>query len=324
MGIFGGGGYGRGGGGMRITWILGAVIALFGVIRYFTSTQKNPVTGEAQRVGLTAPQEVALGLRTAPELAKQMGGAIPETRDPRAQVVEEVGQKLVEQVRKEAPDMPWKFDFHLLNDPKTVNAFALPGGQCFITTALLNQMDNEAQLAGVLGHEIGHVIHRHSAQQMAKSNLGQSLVTAVGVGASGDGGGYTAAQVAQMANQFLQLSYGRDHELQSDAYGVRSMARAGYDPNEMIGVMEILKKASGGGGGPEFTKSHPDPGNRAAQIREQIKNEFPNGLPNVSKGRSLRGMGSGSGSRSGWDDRRQPSGAQQPGGAPTKSGKTPW
>jgi predicted Zn-dependent protease len=313
MGIFGG--YGRGGGGMRITWVLAAVIALFGVIKYFTSTQKNPVTGEAQRVGLSPSQEVALGLRTAPELANQMGGAIPETRDPRAQLVEEVGQKLVEQVRKEAPDMPWKFDFHLLNDPKLVNAFALPGGQCFITTALLDRMDNEAQLAGVLGHEIGHVIHRHSAQQMAKSNLGQSLVTAIGVGASGDGGGYTAAQVAQMANQFLQLSYGREHELQSDRYGVRYMAKAGYDPNEMIGVMEILKKASGGGGGgPEFTKTHPDPGNRAAQIREQIKSEFPNGLPNVSKGRSLRDLRSGS-MRSGGDGRP---------GAPTRSGKTPW
>jgi predicted Zn-dependent protease len=311
MGIFGG--QGRGGGGMRITWVLAAVIALFGVFKYITSSQKNPVTGEAQRVGLSPAQEVALGMRTAPELANQMGGEVPESRDPRSRFVEEVGQKIVEQVRREAPDMPWKFDFHLLNDPKTVNAFALPGGQVFITTALMDRMDNEAQLAGVLGHEVGHVIHRHSAQQMAKSDLGRSLVTAVGVGASGDGGGYTAAQVAQMANQFLQLSYSREHELQSDAYGVRYMAKSGYDPNEMIGVMEILKKASGGGGGgPEFTKTHPDPGNRAAQIREQIKTEFPNGLPNVSKGRSLQELGSGS------------SGGVARPGTPTKSGKTPW
>jgi hypothetical protein len=95
------------------------------------------------------------------------------------------------------------------------------------------------------------------------------------------------------------------------------MAKAGYDPNEMIGVMEILKKASGGGGGgPEFTKTHPDPGNRAAQIREQIKNEFPQGLPNVSKGRSLRGIGGGPVRGSGGDGRP---------GAPAKSsGKTPW
>ena len=313
MGIFGG--QGRGGGGMRITWVIAAVIALFGVFKYLTSTQKNPVTGEAQRVALSPEQEVALGMRTAPQLASQMGGAIPETRDPRAQLVEVVGQQLVDQVRREKPDMPWKFDFHLLNDPKLVNAFALPGGQIFITTALMDRMDNEAQLAGVLGHEIGHVIHRHSAQQIAKSNLGQSLVTAVGVGASGDGGGYTAAQVAQMARQFLELSYGREHELQSDSYGVRYMAKAGYDPNEMIGVMEILKKASGGGGGgPEFMKTHPDPGNRAAQIREQIKTEFPNGLPNVGKGRSLKDLNSGSRA---WEATPRP-------GTPEKSGKTPW
>ena len=150
MGIFGG--QGRGGGGMRITWVLAAVIALFGVIKYFTSTQKNPVTGEAQRVGLSPEQEVALGMRTAPQLASQMGGAIPETRDPRAQLVEVVGQQLVDQVRREKPDMPWKFDFHLLNDPKLVNAFALPGGQIFITRALFDRFQNEAQLAGVLGH----------------------------------------------------------------------------------------------------------------------------------------------------------------------------
>ena len=310
MGFFGG----RGRGGIHVTWILAAVIALFGVFKYMTNKQVNPVTGKAERVALSPEQEVVLGARTAPQMASQMGGAIPET-DPRARFVEEVGQKLVRQIEAKGGAMPWKFDFHLLNDPKTVNAFALPGGQCFITTALFAQLDNEAQLAGVLGHEIGHVIERHSAERMAKSDLGRSLVTAVAVGASGDGGGYTAAQVAQMANQFIQMSYGRDQELESDSYGVAYMVKAGYDPEEMIKVMEVLKKASGGGKQPEFMSTHPHPDNRADQIRKYVKEMFPNGTGTLTKGRSLRELGTG---RRGWGDE-----APTP-GTPAKSGKTPW
>lgn len=285
-----GGRGGGGGSGMRITWIIGLVLAAVGLFKYFGGSQTNPVTGKAERVAMSPQQEISLGMATAPKMMAEMGGEVPRA-DPRSRIVQEVGQKLVAQIGK--ADMPWKFDFHLINDPKTVNAFALPGGQCFVTTALFSQLQNEAQLAGVLGHEIGHVIERHSAERMAKQQLGQSLVNAVAVGASGDGGGYTAAQIANMANGFLQMRYGREDELESDHYGVEYMTKAGYDPEEMVGVMEILKKASGGGRGqPEFMSTHPDPGNRADQIRQQVKTLFPNGKPaGLSKGRSLQGGG---------------------------------
>lgn len=270
---------------LNIGLLIAAAVALFGVVRYFTSSQKNPVTGEEQRVALSPQQEVAMGLQSAPQMAQQMGGTLP-TSDPRVQLVRQVGQKVVDQL---PAGHPWKFQFHVLSDPKTVNAFALPGGQVFITVALLSQLQNEAQLAGVLGHEVGHVIHRHSAQHIAKGQLGQSLVQAVGVGASGQDNGQFAYYAAQMANQMVQLKYGRGDELQSDGYGVEQMAKAGYDPREMIGVMEILKKASGGGAGrPEFTSTHPDPGNRAAQIEGQIAKLYPNGVPaNLEKGPTL-------------------------------------
>jgi predicted Zn-dependent protease len=318
MALFGG----RGRGGMRITWILAAVIALFGVFKYFTSTQKNPVTGKSERVAMTPEQEVVLGLRTAPQMMAEMGGEVPESHDVRAQFVEAVGQKLVRQIDTKGGPMPWKFDFHLLNDPKTVNAFALPGGQCFITTALFSQLDNEAQLAGVLGHEIGHVIERHSAERMAKADLGQSLVGAVAVGASGDGSGYGAAQAAQVVNQIVQMRYGRDQELESDSYGVAYMVKAGYDPNEMIQVMEVLKKASGGGGRPEFMSTHPDPGNRAEQIRAYVQQHFPNGTGTLTKGRSLRDLSPGAG-RTGWGGEPRPATPGAP-GTPAKPGKAPW
>jgi predicted Zn-dependent protease len=288
MGLFGGyDGYGYRRGGIRLTWIIAAIIAVIGLVRYFGSGQKNPVTGEVQRVALSPEQEVALGMRTAPQMAREMGGDIPAS-DPRTQLVRQVGDRLARQIGS----TPWRFQFHLINSPQTVNAFALPGGQVFITTALFNQLTSEAQLAGVLGHEIGHVIHRHSAQQMAKQQLGQSIVQAVGVGASGDGNGYTAAQMAAVAEHYIQLSYSRENELESDTYGVTWMVKAGYDPNEMIQVMEVLKRASGGGGRqPEFSSTHPDPGNRAEQIRAQIKRNFPNGLPpGLTKGQPLRSL----------------------------------
>lgn len=276
-------------GGFHVTWIVAVGIALFGLFRYLTHTQVNPVTGESQRLALSPQQEVAMGLQAAPQMAGQMGGEIPES-DPRARLVEAMGQRLVAKI--DAKDMPWKFDFHLLRDEKTINAFALPGGQVFITEALMEKLQNEAQLAGVLGHEIGHVIHRHSAQHMAKGELGQSLVTAVAVGASDDdrGRGQMAAYAAQMANQMLQLKYGRDDESQSDAFGVRLMARAGYAPDQMVEVMRILKEASGGRSGPQFLSTHPDPGNRAEAIQEQLKQEYPNGLPpGLTKGAPLGG-----------------------------------
>jgi predicted Zn-dependent protease len=270
---------------LNIGLIIAVGMALFGIVRFYGSSQPNPVTGEKQRVGnLTPSQEVALGMQSAPRMAEKMGGVLP-AGDPRTQFVRSVGQKIVATL---PPDHPWKFNFHVLVDPKTVNAFALPGGQCFITVGLLSQLQNEAQLAGVLGHEIGHVIHRHSAQHIAKGQLGQDLVRAVGVGASGQDNGQLAYYAAQMANNMIQLKYGRGDELESDGYGVERMAQAGYDPREMAGVMAILKKAGGGGGRPEFTSTHPDPGNRTQQIEGQIAEAYPNGVPpGLTKGATL-------------------------------------
>ena len=151
------------------------VIALIGIVMYMSRTQVNPVTGKKQHVAMSVDQEMALGLQAAPEMANKMGGDVDPSEDPRAALVEEVGRRLVH--TSDARKSPYveNFHFHLLRDPKTINAFALPGGQIFITEGLLNRMDNEAQLAGVLGHEIGHVVNRHAAEQMAKGQLGQIL-----------------------------------------------------------------------------------------------------------------------------------------------------
>lgn len=292
MGLFGNSG---GGGGLR--WIIALVVAGVGLFSYMMTRQANPVTGQSQHVGMTPQQEIALGLEAAPKMAAQMGGEVA-AGDPRARLVSDIGNRLVAQIRSQSNQpSPWQFAFHLLDDTNTVNAFALPGGQVFITTALFDRLQNEAQLAGVLGHEIGHVIERHAAEHMAKGQLGQSLATAVAVGASDDrGNGQMAGYAAMLANQMLQLKYGRDDETESDGYGVNYMAGAGYDPREMIEVMRILKEASGGRGGPSFLSTHPDPGNRAEHIGQLIAQAYPNGIPtNLSKGQALSGGTSGNG-----------------------------
>ncbi len=270
--------------------IIAALIALFGVATYFFRVQVNPVTGERQHIAMSVDEEKQLGLQAAPEMAQQMGGAIDPRRDPRAAMVQEVGRRLVSQT--EAGKSPYADNFHfrLLNDPKTINAFALPGGQVFITEALYDKLADEAELAGVLGHEIGHVIHRHSAQQMAKGQLGQLLTVAVGVGASDgrDNRGQQAAMAAAMANQMLQLHYGRSDESQADEYGLRLMTQAGYDPRAMLDVMNILKDASKGDRQPEWVSTHPLPETRIERIQQELKADYSNLPPgSVSRGRKL-------------------------------------
>lgn len=180
-------------------------------------------------------------------------------------MVKEIGQRIVQ--NSDAKNTPYQYDFHLLADPEVVNAFALPGGQVFITTALITQFETEDELAGVLGHEIGHVVARHGAERIAKQELTQGL-TGAAVIASGD---YNTAQAAEMIASLVNMSYGRDQELESDDLGVRFMLQAGYDPEALISVMEILEKASGGQRQPEFLSTHPSPENRVQKIRDAIE-----------------------------------------------------
>ena len=175
-----------------------------------------------------------------------------------------MGQKLVNS--SELANSPYQFNFHVLADEQTINAFALPGGQIFITMALLKRLKTEDQVAGVLGHEMGHVINRHSSEQMAQSGLMNGIIQGVAMGS----GSMSTAQIAGYLGNFLNMKYGRDDELESDAYGIRYMYKAGYDPHEMLKVMDILAEASGGSERDEFSSTHPSPENRAIKIKEEI------------------------------------------------------
>lgn len=253
-----------------IRFLIAIVVAIISLIGYFSSSEDNPITGEKQYVGITPEQEIALGLQAAPQMAEQYGGFAADKQA--VAMVEQVGRKIV-QSTEAGSGTPYQFDFHLLEDDKTINAFALPGGQIFITEALFKRLKNEDQLAGVLGHEIGHVVARHSAQQMAKAKLTQGLTGAAVMATYDPDNPATTrtAAVAALIGQMINMKYGRGDELQSDKLGVRFMVESGYDPQAMIEVMKILAEASGPNRQPEFFSTHPNPENRIARIEEAIQ-----------------------------------------------------
>lgn len=234
-------------------------VAAFAYLRKCSQEETNPYTGRNQTVSLSPEQEIAIGLQSAPSMAQQHGGLHP-SNDLQA-FVDNVGNKLVN--NSIAQKTPYKYQFHLLADERTINAFALPGGQIFITYALFSKLENEDQLAGVLGHEIGHVLGKHSNERITNANFWQVLA----MGASS----IDMGAVAQQYGQGQLLKNGRGDELESDALGVKFMIDAGYNPNEMIGVMKILKTAAGPNRVPEFQSTHPDPENRIEHIKATIE-----------------------------------------------------
>lgn len=265
---------GRSGGCLRIG--LGLVVAAFAIISFLGSKVHNPVTGQDQYISISQEQEIAIGLQAAPEMAAEFGGLEPD--EYYQTIVRYVGNNIIN--NSEAAQSNYPFEFHVLADQKTVNAFALPGGQVFITRALVDELETEGQVASVLAHEIMHVLARHGAERIAESQLANGLTGALVLATydPNDPGSMQTAQVALLISQLVQMKFGRDDEITSDTYGVKLMADAGYDPNQMITVMRILE-ASGGDAPIEFFSTHPNPENRIGQIEAAIAEIYPNGVP---------------------------------------------
>ena len=222
----------------------------------------NPATGARQLSLMGEAQEVEMGREYDKQIVAEMG-LYPD--DALQAYVQELGSRLA--AHSERPNLPWTF--RVVDDP-VVNAFALPGGYIYITRGILAHLDSEAELAAVIGHEIGHVTARHSVNRLSRSMLAQ-----VGLGAASIFVPQVAdfSEVASAALGVLFLKYGRDDEKQSDDLGLRYMRAAGYDPREMAGVFEMLGRvsaASGGGGTPEWLSTHPNPENRYERIAAQV------------------------------------------------------
>ena len=208
-------------------------------------------------------QDVQLGKESATEVRKQM----TVINDPvLTSYVNRVGKRLANS--QEARDSGYPFTFEVVADP-SINAFALPGGPMFINTGLLKAVDNEAQLAGVMGHEMSHVILRHGTNQASKAQL----IQLPAVLASQTAGGSMIGKLAQAgiglgANSVL-LKFSRGAESQADLMGSHLMADAGYDPVQMAKFFEKLN-AEGGARGPQFLSDHPNPDNRGQAIQREV------------------------------------------------------
>jgi len=214
----------------------------------------NPVTGRSELALVSEAQEIEMGRQYAEEVKASIG----LVDDPGLQAyVSRIGMEMAR--ASERPDIPWQF--HVVDDP-AINAFALPGGPVFVTRGILTHMNSEAEMASVLGHEIGHITARHSVQQMSRAQLAN-----LGLGV----GSILSPTVAQFGGllssglSILFLKYGRDAEAQSDQLGFKYMLAQSYDPREMADMFVTLQRTSPGGSAlPTWLSSHPDPGNREA------------------------------------------------------------
>ena len=266
--------------------------ALLGV----TGCAVNSATGQRQFMLISEAQEIEMGREADGPITESMG--LYESEALQAMVTN-LGNEMAS--RSERPALPWSFK--LMDDPM-VNAFALPGGFIFITRGIMAALNSEAELAGVIGHEIGHVTARHSASRMSSQQLQQ---IGVGVGSILSSDVASAAGVLSAGLGLLNLRYSRGDESQSDELGVRYMSRAGYDPNALVGVFRTLALAGGGGGSvPGWATTHPDPVNREEDIREIIAASGQDYSEYIRRGeeyvRSLEGMTFGQDPREGFFD----------------------
>jgi predicted Zn-dependent protease len=223
---------------------------------------RNPVTGKNELSLVSESQEIEMGKQSAQQVEQSIGFY----NDPAVQqYVSQIGMKMAK--ASERPNLPW--EFHVVNDA-SVNAFALPGGFIYVTRGLMTAINDEAELATVVGHEIGHVTNRHSVQQISKA---QVATLGLGIGSILSPGVARVAGVASQGLQVLFLKYSRDAENQADLAGFRYALNQNYDVREMSNVFQTLDRESqlaGGGKLPEWLETHPDPGTRIQNTQQRL------------------------------------------------------
>lgn len=240
---------------------LGAVLLLAASI---AGCQQAPITGRNQLVLVSDQQASQLGVQAYQQVLKQQGVA----HDPKLEAtVKRVGGRIARVVD---PSNAQHWEFNLIKDD-TANAFALPGGKVGVNVGLFRVVQNDDQLAAVIGHEIGHVMAKHSAERMSQQMLVQTGLAGLGVAGTGQGMVQLLAAAAQLG---VILPYSRTQEAEADRIGLHYMAEAGYDPRAAIALWQNMEKA-GGKGPPEFLATHPSPDNRIQMIEAELPKVMP-------------------------------------------------
>lgn len=234
---------------------------LFTAVLVIISCAINPVTGKKQIMLMSEAQEVQLGAQYDPQVIATFG----EYKNDNIQAFV---QSKVNEMAKISHRSNLEYHVKILDSP-VVNAFAVPGGYIYLTRGILAQLNNEAELIGVIGHEMGHITARHSVSQQSKQQLGQLLLVG-GMIASQKFAQY--AEYAMQGMQLLFLKFSRDDERQADNLGVEYSSKIGYDAHKMADFFQVLNKmsmASGHGGVPTFLSTHPDPGDRYNAVNQR-------------------------------------------------------
>ena len=242
----------------------------------------NAATGRSQFNALSREEEIQMGTEAGPQLAAEYGG-VYQNAAVQAYIAE-VGNKLASKTEADYPSLPWEFT---LLDSDVINAFSLPGGKVFISLGLAKQFTDESELAGVLGHEIGHVVAEHIDKRVA-AQTGWTGFTAVAGAVAGYSGSSIVAEVVPMVvsqtGQGFLMKWGRDEEYESDELGVRYMVLAGYDPMGQVRVMEVLRDSMEGSRSPEWLSTHPYPENRIKNLEAYIKKNYSEYVDNPANG----------------------------------------
>lgn len=230
-----------------------------------TGCTYNPATGRSQFLMLSAEEEIALGESAKGELTAEYGGMV-QSAEVRGYVTR-VGRSLAAHTEADYPDLPWEFT---VLDSGIINAFALPGGKVFISRGLLERLESEAEMAGVLGHEIGHVTAQHVDERISQAMLLEFGVALIG--------GFTESELAAFGASLFssgyQLKFSRDQETEADAQGLKYMTAAGYAPRAMLEVLEVLAEASHGERPPELLATHPYPETRIKAVQKLLAGPY--------------------------------------------------
>jgi hypothetical protein len=231
-----------------------------------SAAAQTPIDAPGNR--FSPAQDVELGRKAAAEVRQQM----PMLDDDRTEeFVEEIGDRLIDHIPGEFRHPEFRYSFDVVN-LREINAFALPGGPMFLHRGMIEAAKTEAQIAGVMAHELSHVVLRHGTAQATKGQKFQLGAIAGQVLGSIVGGraGSVIAQGSQIGLGTYFLKYGREYERQADLLGAQIMARAGYDPRQMASMFQTIER-QGGNRGPEWLSSHPNPGNRIEAINREAE-----------------------------------------------------